>query len=708
MSVQTNLPKVLDHWWTEVCYKVKKSVVYLDNPAAECLHWHGGLLRLLDAGALHVRQLSSFETGSESERKAVFVVSGPLYGEPLHIIQDILKYSSFQYSVVITSFSPSHHDNKQTYYSVEDRLLEWMGDMNYTAEVIHIPIFAATVCDSLFLTPGFSKLFPLLGNIGTKQSHQTTVKHGEDKDGGTLMDNSVSGLSFEYQLNLKGLVDCLNSLLELLHLKEDIFTLGMLSRLIGTDLEHSPLAKQRRKSATTRACFLLVDRTLDLAGPLSHETDSLFDRIVRVLPQLPGHTCDVAVDMCSLTSCLFNDTVYERPIVAPGCLANKSTDLASTMLNKLVTTKQKECLMEMNRCVVEVATREGIPVDLSEEKLTVDQLNDTVCAFRSHPEAVITHSEILQQALAVTQALNHPKNSQMEELLSTEKLLIQNTTISGEGPTTNLLRLIENRREKSLTLEDVVILMAQLFALCGENVIGDDKQKTKLQAAFVEAIFHDAEEELPEFLRELVGETVQETSVISAVKVMFEKLHLIGRARQDLKKYRSVLHKAGELEAAVYIPLLRQLIDDVFNPIVSELPDVEFLSKGLTDSGEFLHFLIDLTVRSFGVVKRNNEVFLKYTDNYRSLFEWEVVLHSSGTLFDFLLFIFVTSLFMNVSKHQPRDHPVLIVFVVGGVTAAEVRQIREIVAKYRPSTEVIVGSTRLVQPKDVLKMIFKR
>ncbi|XP_076316340.1 sec1 family domain-containing protein 2-like [Tachypleus tridentatus] len=359
--------------------------------------------------------------------------------------------------------------------------------------------------------------------------------------------------------------------------------------------------------------------------------------------------------MCSLTSCLFNDTVYERPIVAPGCLANKSTDLASTMLNKLVTTKQKECLMEMNRCVVEVATREGIPVDLSEEKLTVDQLNDTVCAFRSHPEAVITHSEILQQALAVTQALNHPKNSQMEELLSTEKLLIQNTTISGEGPTTNLLRLIENRREKSLTLEDVVILMAQLFALCGENVIGDDKQKTKLQAAFVEAIFHDAEEELPEFLRELVGETVQETSVISAVKVMFEKLHLIGRARQDLKKYRSVLHKAGELEAAVYIPLLRQLIDDVFNPIVSELPDVEFLSKGLTD-------------------------MLK-----------------SGF-----------SLFMNVSKHQPRDHPVLIVFVVGGVTAAEVRQIREIVAKYRPSTEVIVGSTRLVQPKDVLKMIFKR
>ena len=38
-------------------------------------------------------------------------------------------------------------------------------------------------------------------------------------------------------------------------------------------------------------------------------------------------------------------------------------------------------------------------------------------------------------------------------------------------------------------------------------------------------------------------------------------------------------------------------------------------------------------------------------------------------------------LFRNVSKPRPNDHPILIVFVVGGVTATEVRLIKELAAK---------------------------
>ena len=43
---------------------------------------------------------------------------------------------------------------------------------------------------------------------------------------------------------------------------------------------------------------------------------------------------------------------------------------------------------------------------------------------------------------------------------------------------------------------------------------------------------------------------------------------------------------------------------------------------------------------------------------------------------------------MNVSKPRPSDHPLLIVFVIGGVTPTEVKQIKDAVAASKTSTQV--------------------
>ena len=45
-------------------------------------------------------------------------------------------------------------------------------------------------------------------------------------------------------------------------------------------------------------------------------------------------------------------------------------------------------------------------------------------------------------------------------------------------------------------------------------------------------------------------------------------------------------------------------------------------------------------------------------------------------------------LFMNVSKPRPNDHPLLILFVVGGVTSSEVKLIKDTAAKYETKTQV--------------------
>ena len=56
------------------------------------------------------------------------------------------------------------------------------------------------------------------------------------------------------------------------------------------------------QATQNRASVVLIDRTLDLAGPAGHNRDTLADKIISVLPRLPGHRTDVTVNMASLCS----------------------------------------------------------------------------------------------------------------------------------------------------------------------------------------------------------------------------------------------------------------------------------------------------------------------------------------------------------------------------------------------------------------------
>ena len=51
----------------------------------------------------------------------------------------------------------------------------------------------------------------------------------------------------------------------------------------------------------------------------------------------------------------------------------------------------------------------------------------------------------------------------------------------------------------------------------------------------------------------------------------------------------------------------------------------------------------------------------------------------------------VCSLFMSSARPRPSHHPLLILFVVGGVTCAEVRQIQDIAASHKTNVRVGQG-----------------
>ncbi|NXT94305.1 SCFD2 protein, partial [Anhinga rufa] len=106
---------------------------------------------------------------------------------------------------------------------------------------------------------------------------------------------------------------------------------------------------------------------------------------------------------------------------------------------------------------------------------------------------------------------------------------------------------------------------------------------------------------------------------------------------------------------ASYKPLLKQVVEEICNPDRLDPVDIEHVSSGLTD------------------------------------------LLKTGF-----------SMFMKVNRPHPGDHPLLIIFMVGGVTVSEVKMVKDLVATRKPGTQVIVLSSALLTPHSAIELLFAK
>ncbi|KAJ7395143.1 sec1 family domain-containing protein 2 [Pitangus sulphuratus] len=104
---------------------------------------------------------------------------------------------------------------------------------------------------------------------------------------------------------------------------------------------------------------------------------------------------------------------------------------------------------------------------------------------------------------------------------------------------------------------------------------------------------------------------------------------------------------------ASYKPLLKQVVEEICNPDRLDPVDIEHMSSGLTD------------------------------------------LLKTGF-----------SMFMKVNRPHPGDHPLLIIFMVGGVSVSEVKMVKDLVATRKPGTQVIVLSSALLTPHSAVDLLF--
>ncbi|XP_077462915.1 sec1 family domain-containing protein 2 isoform X2 [Stigmatopora argus] len=602
-------PEALWHFpvqmWDRVLSKVNRAVVFMDDPSAESLHWSaGGAAALFEAGARNVKQFSSFESCSEDEPKAVFVVSTLLKGRTIDTLKDIISLSHLQYCVVITSVSHALHllannvasaadldGATPVFEQLEDKLCEWMGDMNYTAEVMHVPLTFSPVSQQLLLAPAFAHLFPLL----PPDLRALNAKRPEKKRFASLLDVDLPSLPAELQLEIKALAGALNALFEATGTREESFAVGPMSRLIAGELASHPQARNRRKTAPNKASIIFLDRTMDLTGAVGHHGDNLVEKILTVLKPLPGHVTDVQVDMRELTHVLIS--ADSENCVAPGCLAQTRSPAARSLWEAMLTSKHKESVMEVRRQLVEAASKENLPIKMSMGRVTPEQLCSYARPFRGEAGALENHCGVLQLGLATAHTLRHPLLPRWDACLAFERLLLQ-ALGDTDFPSvlSQLLPLMKPHGDGEAFAEDecgtdeLILLLVFLYSLADEAQLGqrDDKLE-KLERELIGALTLAITKEttLSCLLQKLTGCTQPEElttdQVHSSVERMFETLSGLSHARDHLKQLRHVYTASDGVHQATYRPFLRQILQEVFHPDRPECPDIEHMSGGLTD-----------------------------------------------------------------------------------------------------------------------------
>lgn len=660
--------------WEQVLAKVKRAVVYLDAACAESLHWGCGSTRLLEAVGGPACYLREFEPaavgGGAKQPKAVFVLSCLLKGRTVETLRNIICRSHFQYCVVVTAVNHAVHltanhvpaaaaaeleGQQPVFEQLEEKLCEWMGNMNYTAEVLHVPLLLAPASPYLALTPAFASLFPLL----PQDVHLLNSARPDKRRLGSLGDVDATTLTPELLLQIRCLVSGISSLCEHLGVREECFAVGYLSRVIAADLANYAPAKNRRKTAAGRASVVFVDRTLDLTGAVGHHGDNLVEKIISALPPLPGHTNDVMVNMVELTA--LQNEVNNQNMVAPGCLAQSNDTAAKALWEALLNTKHKEAVMEVRRHLVEAASRENLPIKMSMGRVTPGQLTSYIQLFKNNLKALVNHCGLLQLGLATVQTLKHPQTAKWDNFLAFERLLLQSIGESTMSIVLNqLLPMIKpsnQRANDDYSPEELLILLIYIYSVTGEFTEDKDLAEAEEKVKKTLAQVFCEESELSPLLQKVTGcdSSINLTFHKSKIAVdeLFTSLRDIAGARNLMKQFNSVYVPGNHTRQASYKPLLKQVVEEIFNPERPDPVDIEHMSSGLTD------------------------------------------LLKTGF-----------SMFMKVSRPHPSDHPLLILFVVGGITVSEAKMIKDLVPSLKPGTQVIVLSTRLLKPLNIPELLF--
>ncbi|XP_049873196.1 sec1 family domain-containing protein 2-like [Pectinophora gossypiella] len=633
-------------WWSEVYNRIIGAVVFLDDPSAECLHFDGGLFNLLNGGAVAVKSLSPFEFSRKDHKKAVFITQTT--ATQLRTIHEIIRNSDFTHCILISCVSfdvvylelnegkdvsdviAAGRGPAEATKQLEAMLMEWIGKKQCAVEAVHIPIFTIAPTSVVFLTPPYQHVYPTF-------------------DGKLIPDTTsldLYTLTSEERSQVRRLASGLNSLMESMNLKEDIYYMGAYSSLVTGVLENSPVCLARRKNCTQPASLIIVDRTLDLCGVTSHGMESVLDRVMCVLPRFPGHSNNVAVDMSPL--CEANVISHPDDMqLSPGCLFHANDESCTQTFDHMVNKSQKEVMFDLYNKLSKIDVQKS-PSPKTLLKVTPQSVEKIVSASKGNYEVISKHLGILQQALGVVQTLKSPKRAQLDLLTSLENQVQQSLAASRDSTSVlmQISQLIKTRKDRNLPLENLLALIVHVYSLTGTEVSFPAAHEVTLTETLSVALFEEHRNLLegrvlsPEQCDQLANNLVARAKDVSSM-------------RRILLKYNSVLKPSESTVGHEYRGVLQQLVEDLVDTERPEMPDLRHRNEGLKD-----------------------------------------LLRSGLNI--------LTSKKTRGTKH-PLDNSTVIIFVVGGVTAEECKRLHRSVITSGVDNTVLIGSTKFVTPVEAMR-----
>ncbi|XP_070511572.1 sec1 family domain-containing protein 2 isoform X2 [Cardiocondyla obscurior] len=648
--MEDGLKEFLNDTWNDIAGFVKDSVIYIDHAATECLHWYTSgnvysFFKTAGAKAVYEQAMYNFRYAKvQNCKKTVIISTSTNLAFYQRTVKMILEKNEFEDCTIITAAHSSVLNYEDTvppeeridYVKLKKDVKSWMNSNQQSQDclvtILFRPIFISLIDNGLFVTPPFNDLLSPLNS--------------------ELIKNS------EYEV--EHFVNLFDSLFTYLNLREDIYSMGKFSDYIAEKLELLPMAVARRNNlvGAKGVSIIFVDRTLDLCTSTSNNTESLLARILCTLPHLPNHCNDVAINMSPL---FYNSQNF---IDIPGCLASND----KTLMNLLITKTQKEALTSANEMLVDIlSTKENLKLrEKLKPKLTTrisaHSLKKLVNKFKDIDDlrVISASSKKLQVVLGIIQALTSKETSQLELLISFEKLVLQNIAVSRDSTSVlgQLSNIIKTREKHGLNTDNILAFLVHIYALAGTEIQFSFQQEQQLEEAIADAIFEDITKlkentaktsVYQQSLSLLDAETAKEASARVAKRIV-NVLHEISQQRASLQNYASLISKSSSQEIVRRIGILQQLLTDILHPGRFELSDLHQRSPSLISAG--------------------------------------FNLFSKGRI-----------------KHHPCDNNWIIIYVIGGVTPEEIRETKETISLFDSNCQITIAGSRLLNPGDIVDKI---
>ncbi|KAL0399713.1 UNVERIFIED_CONTAM: Sec1 family domain-containing protein MIP3 [Sesamum radiatum] len=467
-------------------------------------------------------------------------------------------------------------------------------------------------------------------------------------------------------------------------LKLEIFSLGDLSKNVGkllTDMSSLYDVGRRKRSAG----LLLIDRTLDLLTPCCHG-DSLVDRMFSSLPHAQND------ELMKFSKKLNDEGCFQHNAgeLLHGSFVSTDNFLGAPYLEALLDRRTKDGVILVKKWLQESLRRENISPDVRIRPgfASKSELQSLVKALAKRQSSLVRNKGIIQLAAATLHALDDLYSASWDAFNSAEKILHVNAADTSQ----------------SLAAQIIIgyVLAGENFPTSGSAGPFSWQEEHFMKEAIVDAILENPAVSKLKFLQgfsEVLESNLKKTKSDEKKEdpsdgLDFDDDQWGNWGDEDADKDTSKEEVYGDMQLKLE---LRDRVDNLFKflhklsstkrnaalregmlALESRSDDDPYSSKGL------LYKLLT------SILDKHDVPGLEY--------------HSStvGRLFKSGFGRFG----LGQTKPSLTEQNVILIFVIGGITGVEVREVQEALSgSSRPDVEVILGGTTFLTPDDMRELL---